>query len=237
MLPWFQFQTHFFQFQVVSGNWHAWCTFGWSSVFLCLKICGFWFLLDFFISWFLTRTSWLRICYPRLIEELVWFECWTRLQLIMSPGGITKLICLTTMSCAEWMNTRGWLGCNKSDRQLFSQMLVKAWILEMLEALLLKYTNWTNLRHVFQKYPCHFFFKIPKHAELQTGLMAKRQDHNMYKHQVKNMWIHVVLFILDTVCCGWTCYGWERAISHCQPSLFFSFFPCSLDTRCLQHSL
>ena len=201
--------------------------FVWSSVFLCLNItCGFWFLFDFLISWFLhlTRTFWLRICYPRLIAELVWFECWTRLQLIMSPGGITKLICLTAMSCAEWMSTRGWLGCNKSDLHLFShRMLVKAWILVRCWKLCFWNTPTGRTCDSFPKILMHLF-QDPKHAELQKDLMARRQDHNMYKHQVQNMWAHVVLFVLDT------CMLWVKdfAVRTCtagsEPSAILCFF-------------
>lgn len=142
----------------------------------------------------------------------------------MSPGGITKLICLTAMSCAEWMSTRGWLGCNKSDLHLFShRMLVKAWILVRCWKLCFWNTPTGRTCGSFPKILMHLF-QDPKHAELQKDLMARRQDHNMYKHQVQNMWAHVVLFVLDT-CMLWvkdfavrTCYGWKRAISH--PLLF-----------------
>ena len=201
--------------------------FVWSSVFLCLNItCGFWCLFDFLISWFLhlTRTFWLRICYPRLIAELVWFECWTRLQLIMSPGEITKLICLTAMSCAEWMSTRGWLGCNKSDMHLFShRMLVKAWILVRCWKLCFWNTPTGRTCGSFPKILMHLF-QDPKHAELQKDLMARRQEHyNVQTPSPKHVSTCCVvrpwyMYVVGEGFCCQNMHGWKRAISH--PLLF-----------------
>ena len=144
----------------------------------------------------------------------------------MSPGGITKLICLTAMSCAEWMSTRGWLGCNKSDLHLFShRMFGQSLNLgKMLEA------PTGRTCGSFPKILMPSVSRSPSHAELQKDLMARRQDHNMYKHQVQNMWT------VNTCCVvrpwywyvvgeGFCCQNMLRLEASHQPSFAFSFFP------------